>query len=84
MKILFKDNKYTKVSSDLEADEKVKKFGYRYASRSEWKTNVRDAAKIVKEAIEVEKVSKKLEKSQTSKERKAQNRAKAYAERQER
>ena len=42
MKILFKDDKYVKVSDDLEADEKVKKFGWRYVKRSEWKKNVRD------------------------------------------
>ena len=76
MKCIKKNDVITKVS-DEEAHVKVNKHGWKYVPKSEWKTSVRDAVKIVKEAI-------KVEKDQTTKERKAKNRSKAYAEKQER
>ena len=60
MKILEKDGVYQKVSNDFIAEDKVKKLGWKYSSRSEWKKNVRDVKKAVVEATpEDQKVAKK-------------------------
>ena len=68
MKILFKDGNYTKVSDVLEADKKVRLFGYRYASRSEWKTNVRDAERAaLAEALKAKAEEKEKQKKEKSK-----------------
>lgn len=63
MKILFKEGKYSKVSDDLEAEQKVQKFGYKYVPRSEWKKNVRDVKKeeikLVENIVKEKKKRKK-------------------------
>jgi hypothetical protein len=73
MKILFKEGKYTKVSNDMEADQKVRKFGYRYAKKSEYNINVRDVKKAEAE-LEAVKVAK--QKEEKNKNAKNTNRAK--------
>lgn len=45
MKILEKDGNYRKVSNDWIADNLVKTMGWKYSSRADWKTNVRDVKK---------------------------------------
>jgi hypothetical protein len=67
MKILEKDGKYQKVSNDWIADNKVKQLGYRYASREEWKKNVRDVNKTLKESTKTEEVPVEKKKSKPKK-----------------
>ena len=61
MKTIFKNGTYQRVSNEVA--EKEVKFGAKFASKSEWKTSVRDV-KVIKPEVEVtEKVkSKKAEK----------------------
>lgn len=73
MKCLFKDGKYEKVSNDLEAEKKVKNYGYKYVPKSEWKQNVRDVKKVI---LEVIKTPEELTKHQKTKERRAKNHSK--------
>lgn len=43
MKILEKDGKYQKVSNDFIAEDKVKKLGWRYATKDEWRKQSRNS-----------------------------------------
>lgn len=58
MKILKKEGVYRKVPNDWIADDLVKKWGWEYSTRSEWKQNVRDIKK--QEKSEEKNIHKKI------------------------
>ncbi len=62
MKILKKEGNYRKVTNDFIADDLVKKLGWSYSTRAEWKTNVRDVGKKVIEEVTAVKELKKPKK----------------------
>ena len=74
MKILIKDGKYEKVPNDFIAEQKVKLYGYQYAKKQDWKSNVRDV-KVVEESPEIKRtISEKYK----TKEKRAKNHKKIY------
>jgi DNA-binding winged helix-turn-helix (wHTH) protein len=70
MKTVFKDGAYQRVSNEL-GESMVRRQGYKYVSKSEWKTNVRgpiqaqlNAQQQEENAKKAETLSKKAEKRQ--------------------
>ena len=58
MKTIFKNGEYDRVDNET-ADSKVRSNGWKFAPKSEWKTNVRDFDKAAKaEKAKAEKLEK--------------------------
>jgi len=65
MKTITKDGNYLRVDNQ-EADSKVKS-GWKYCSKTDWKTNVRDFGKPSREELEAAKAEKRERKNREKK-----------------
>lgn len=61
MKILEKNGKFEKVTNDFIAETKVKNHGWRYASKTEWRSANKSLPPIV--TVTEDSVDKKINKS---------------------